>query len=287
MCHLCNDFHSQRTSLWECKRLGVCVIGSLIAHELAVLPLAFVHAPRLVYEFAIAGSLTIQPIANVVVTVGVDEPAEAVIDIVLELAFVDDVIDFLADACDLAVRAKLSDDILVVAALPELSVLVNLFLRVLHDILKTQRTKFVPLVFRGFERNSVGILRPHIVERIVVSGRSVVRWWAFRLHNRLWWTHCAASHLVGFRKRLGCLIRNNRVGQRHLSSGVLACRNLPEVKLLEEVDLIVGVNELWEDLSIVSEVVDQELERLSITIQEHFLVNFLQLVQTIEHFFQS
>jgi hypothetical protein len=260
----------------------------LIAHELAVLPLAFVHAPRLVYELAIAGSLTIQPIANVVVTVGVDEPAEAVVDIVPELPFVDDVVYFLADACDLAVRAKLSDDILVVAALPELSVLVDLFLRVLHDILKTQRTKLVPLVFRGLERNSVGILRPHIVERIVISSRSVVlHWWAFRLHSRLWRTHWATSDLVGLWKRLGCLIRYNRVVHRHLSSGVLACRDLPEVELLEEVDFIVGVNELWEYFSIVSEVVHQVLECFSITIQKYFLINFLQLMQSIEHFFKS
>lgn len=51
-------------------------------------------------------------------------------------------------------------------------------------------------------------------------------------------------------------------------------------------DLIVGVNELWEDLSVVSQIVDQELERLSITIEEDFLINFLQFMQTIEHLLQ-
>jgi len=148
----------------------------LVSHELAVLPLAFVHSSRLIYEFAIAGSLTIQPVADVVVAVGVDEPAEAVVDVVLELAFVDDVIDLLADACDLAVRAKLSDDVLVVAALAELPVLVDLFLRVLHDVFQAQRTELVPLVLRSLQRNSVGILRPHIVERIVIGRGPVVRW---------------------------------------------------------------------------------------------------------------
>lgn len=68
---------------------------------------------------------------------------------------------------------------------------------------------------------------------------------------------------------------------------VLLGRNLPEVKLFEEVNLIVGVNELWENFSIVSEIVDQELECLSITIKEDLVVNFLQFMQTVEHFLQS
>ena len=160
--------------------------ASLVAHELAILPLSFVNAPRFIYKFSIARSLTIQPIANVVVAVGVDEPTEAVVDVVLELAFVDDVIDFLADASDLAVRAKLSNYVLVVAALAELSVLVDLFLRVLHDVLQAQGTKLIPLVLGGLESNAVRILRPHIVERILVSSRSI-RWRSLALHDSRSW----------------------------------------------------------------------------------------------------
>ena len=111
---------------------GACC--SLVAHELAVLPLPFVHSSWLVHEFAVAGSLTIQPIPDVVVAVGVDEPTEAVVDIVLELSFVDDMIDFLSDACDFAVRPELSNDVLVEVTLAELSMLINLFLRVFHDV---------------------------------------------------------------------------------------------------------------------------------------------------------
>lgn len=68
---------------------------------------------------------------------------------------------------------------------------------------------------------------------------------------------------------------------------MLSRRNLPEVKLLEEVNLVVGVHELWEELSIVSEIVDEELERFSVTIKEYLIIDFLQFMQTIEHFLQS
>lgn len=259
----------------------------MISHELAVLPLPFVHSARFVYEFAVAGSLTIQPIANVVVTVGVDEPPEAVVNVVLELAFVNDVVYLFADACDLAVRAKLSNDVLVVAALAELPVLVDLFLRVFDDVLQTQRTKLIPLVLGSLERNSVGILRPHIVERVLICGRTVtVGWRRSRLHGWLGWT-CSSTHLIWLWKWLRCKIRHHWGCNCVFPGGVLACWDLPEVKLLEEVDLVVRINELGEDLSIVSEIIDQELESLAITIKEYLLINFLQLMQTVEHFLQS
>lgn len=72
-----------------------------------------------------------------------------------------------------------------------------------------------------------------------------------------------------------------------LARCVLLCRNLPEIKLFEEVDLVVGVHELREDLPIVSEIVDQELERFSIAIKEDLLINFLQFMQTVEHLLKS
>ena len=79
------------------------MLGSLVAHELAVLPLSFVHSAGLVYELAIARSLAVEPIANIVVTIGVNEPTEATVNVIFELAFIDDVVDFLADACYLSV----------------------------------------------------------------------------------------------------------------------------------------------------------------------------------------
>lgn len=78
-------------------------------------------------------------------------------------------IDFLADAADFSVGAKLSDDVLVETALPELPVLVNLFLRVLDDVLEAEWAELVPFVLRGFQGDAVGVLRAHIVERILVG----------------------------------------------------------------------------------------------------------------------
>ena len=67
-------------------------------------------------------------------------------------------------------------------------------------------------------------------------------------------------------------------GCRDLSRGMLLSRNLPEIKLFEEVDLVIGINKLWENFSIISQVVHQELEGLAITIKEDLFINFLQLV---------
>jgi len=172
---------------------------SLVSHELAVLPLAFVHSSRLVDEFAVTRSLPVKPIPDVVVAVRVDEPPEAVVDIVPELSFVDDVVDFFADACDLAIRTELSNNVLVVAALPELSMLVNLFLRVFHDVLQAKWAEFIPLVLGSLECNSVGILRPNVIEGILISCWSGIHW-SLGLHNlrRL----LTATHLVGLWKRL-------------------------------------------------------------------------------------
>ena len=49
-------------------------------------------------------------------------------------------------------------------------------------------------------------------------------------------------------------------------------------------DLVIGIDELREDLSIISQVVNQKLECFSITIKEYLLINFLEFVQAIKHF---
>jgi len=99
--------------------------ASLVAHELAILPLAFVNAPRFIYKFAVARSLTIQPIPDVEITIRVDKSTKTIVNIILELSFVDDMVDLFTHACDLSIRTNLTNDILVVSALAELSVLVD------------------------------------------------------------------------------------------------------------------------------------------------------------------
>jgi hypothetical protein len=48
-------------------------------------------------------------------------------------------------------------------------------------------------------------------------------------------------------------------------------------------NLIVFISEFWEYHSVVSEVVYQVKEGLSISIEEDFLINLLEFVHTIEH----
>ena len=63
--------------------------------------------------------------------------------------------------------------------------------------------------------------------------------------------------------------------------------NSPVVQLLVEVVLTILIRELWEHLSVVPEIVDQCLKRLSISIQEDLVVHLLQLVHIREELGQS
>jgi hypothetical protein len=63
--------------------------------------------------------------------------------------------------------------------------------------------------------------------------------------------------------------------------------NLPIFKLFKEMNFIVVVHELWENLSIVSKIVNKILERLSISIKEHFVINLLEFMHTIEELLKS
>jgi len=63
--------------------------------------------------------------------------------------------------------------------------------------------------------------------------------------------------------------------------------NLPEIKLLEEMDFIVSIHELWEDVSVISQVVNQVQEGFSITVEEDLVVDLLEVVHSIEHFFED
>ena len=102
---------------------GACC--SLVAHELAVLPHALVDLARLVDQLAPARPLAVDPVAQVVVAIRVDVPTVAVIDVILELALVDDVVDLLANARHLTIGSELHDDVLVVLALAKGESLIN------------------------------------------------------------------------------------------------------------------------------------------------------------------
>lgn len=259
--------------------------ASLVAHELAILPLSFVNAPRFIYKFSIARSLTIQPISNIEVSIRVNESTKTIVYIVFELALVDDMVDLFANTSDLSVGTNLANNVLIVSALTELPILIDLFLRVLDDVFQAQWTKLIPLVLCSLESNSVRVLRPYIIKRILVSSRCIDR--CLALHDSRRWLRYMSVGLGWLRQRQWRLIGHRVHWCWNFSRCVLLRRNLPEIKLFEEVDLVVRIDELREDFSIISQIVHQKLESFAISIKEYLLINFLQLMQSIEHFLQS
>lgn len=63
--------------------------------------------------------------------------------------------------------------------------------------------------------------------------------------------------------------------------------HLPPVELLHELDFIVRIHKLRVSLTVVSQVIDQMLEGSSVTINEDFVIDLLELVETVEHLGQS
>lgn len=59
---------------------------------------------------------------------------------------------------------------------------------------------------------------------------------------------------------------------------LVVCWDAPVVQLLEEVLLRFFVRELWENSSLVSQVVYKCLECLTVSVQEDFFVNLLQFM---------
>lgn len=52
----------------------------------------------------------------------------------------------------------------------------------------------------------------------------------------------------------------------NFSGSVLLSWDFPEIKLFEEMNLVIRIDKFREDLSIISQVVNQKLESFSITI---------------------
>ena len=119
--------------------------------------------------------------AYVVVAVRVNESTVTVVDVVLELPFVDDVVDLFSYTGHFSVVAKLSNYILIVLALTESEGLINGLPGVGDDLFKSEGTKLVPFVLGGLQSNSLRICS-HILIGIVVLQRGLWR------HLLLWLT---------------------------------------------------------------------------------------------------
>lgn len=156
-------FHVKRvslnfsSSLVSILGLDIFPPGWSLAHELTVLPLALVNSATLVYQFSESRSFPVKPVTDVVVTIGVYESSEAIVDVVPELALVDNMVDFLTHSCNLSVGAELTDDILVVLALSECQSLVDSLLGVRYDVFQLQRSKLIPFVLGCFQSYTVRV----------------------------------------------------------------------------------------------------------------------------------
>ena len=63
--------------------------------------------------------------------------------------------------------------------------------------------------------------------------------------------------------------------------------NAPEMKLLDELVVLVLVSELGIDLTIIAEVIDNVVETLAVTIEEDLAVDRLKLMHIREHLRQN
>ena len=107
------------------------------SNELTKLPLAFIDLACFVDEFSVATPLAVKPVADVVVSVRVDKPPVTVVNIIHELTFVNDMVDFFSYSCDLAITSKLANDEFVLLALAEWEGLVDRDLGVSDNIVKS------------------------------------------------------------------------------------------------------------------------------------------------------
>ena len=199
-----------------------------LVHELTVLPLALVNSAILVYEFSVSRSFSVKPVTNVVVTIGVYKSSEAIVDVVPELALVNDLVNFLTHSGNFAISAELTDNILVVLALAECQSLVDRLLGVRYDIFQLQRSKLIPFVLYCFQSYTVRIMGVDHIEVLLKN-----------------W--CLPESCRGIASRAGCHGHIER-----LSFLLQDWRDIPIVKFYEEHDLVVAVRIFWEYGSVIS-----------------------------------
>jgi len=100
----------------------------------------------LVNKLSEARPFPVDPVPDVEVAVRVDVPTVPMIDVVLELAFVDYVVDLLAHALNATVLSDLADDELVELALSERKALVDRLSAVGDDVLQLKGAELSPLL---------------------------------------------------------------------------------------------------------------------------------------------
>ena len=150
-------------------------------------------------------------------------------------------VNFFAVSCNFSVRSELSYYIFVILGLSECFSLVDRFFRVLNDIFKTKRPKFIPFILSRFKCHTMRIFTSHIV---VFDVRwLLLNWGLTYLRCRL---RLIRSYSCWF-----CICGNCGLFSCSLSS----CWNFPEIKFFEEMNFIVWIYEFWEYFSVVTKIV--------------------------------
>ena len=73
-----------------------------------MLPHSFVDFSAFVNKFAVALSFSLDPVAYVVVSIRVNVPAKTMIDVIFELALINNMVDFFANSLDSTITANLT-----------------------------------------------------------------------------------------------------------------------------------------------------------------------------------
>ena len=141
--------------IYYCYHLTVTILSR--AHEFTILPISFVDSSCFIYQFTISTSFTIQPLTNIVVPVAVNKSTISIVHVVDKLAFVNYMIYFFSNSCYFSVTCKLTNNVLIVRTLTEFHRLINWFLRVLYNILKSKWSELIPFIFCSFKSNPLRI----------------------------------------------------------------------------------------------------------------------------------
>ena len=136
-------------------------------HKSTLLPMPLVYFTRLVYQLTIALPLSVHPLSDVIITIGVNKPTVAIIRIILEHTFVNDVVNFFSHTIYFSIRSQLTYNVSIVFTLPKLHRLVDKLSGISHDVFKSKRAKFIPFFFCCSQGNSMGIFIVNFISFVI------------------------------------------------------------------------------------------------------------------------
>lgn len=120
--------------------------------------MSLINLTWLINKLTMTLSLSIYPLSEVIISIRINESSVAVISIISEHTFINDVVNFFTDTSNLSRCRLLSNDVFIVLALTELHGLVNVLCRIGNNIFKSQWPKLIPFFLSSSQCNTMGIL---------------------------------------------------------------------------------------------------------------------------------